>query len=93
MKELLSFVDENGSNKEVLRVLSQYHPSLVVIDIVNLQTLMSMLIKGDIDIGKNFESQARIVARSQKFPTKNEYSSIRFKTHSNDKGINQEREV
>ena len=45
MKEMPSFINKKGSDKEVLRVPSQYHPSLVVMDIVNLQNLLSTLVK------------------------------------------------
>ncbi|MCO5595831.1 hypothetical protein L7F22_049882 [Adiantum nelumboides] len=41
LKELPSFVDENGSDKEVLRVPSQYQPSPMVLDTANLQALLS----------------------------------------------------
>ena len=40
MKELPSFINLEGSDKEVLILPSQYHPSLIVMDTSNIQTLM-----------------------------------------------------
>ena len=45
LTELPSFIDENGSDKEVLRVPSQYHPNPTVMDTANLQILMSTPVK------------------------------------------------
>ena len=45
MKELPSFIKPKVNDKEELRVPSQYHPSPMVMDIANLQTLMSTPIK------------------------------------------------
>ena len=36
MKELPSFIKLEGSDKEVLRLPSQYHPSPIVLDIANI---------------------------------------------------------
>ena len=41
MKELPSFINPEESDKEVLRLPSQYHPSPIVMDIANIQTFMS----------------------------------------------------
>ena len=41
MKELPSFINPKGSDKEVLRLPSQYHPSPKVMDTTNIQTFMS----------------------------------------------------
>ena len=45
MKGLPSFINLEGSDKEVLRLPSQYHLSPNVMDTVNIQTLMSTPIK------------------------------------------------
>ena len=45
MKALPSFINLEGSNKEVLRLPSQYHPSPIVMDVANIQTFMSLPIK------------------------------------------------
>ena len=44
-KELPSFIKPKRSNKEVLKLPSQYHPSPIVMDTANIQTLMSTPIK------------------------------------------------
>ena len=45
MKELPSFINPEGSDKEVLRLPYQYHPSPIVMDTANIQTFMSTPIK------------------------------------------------
>ena len=52
MKVLPSFIDENGNDKEVLRVPSQYYPSPMVMDIAILQKLMSMPVKVKLSMDK-----------------------------------------
>ena len=45
MKELPSFIEENGSDEELLRVPSQYQPSPIVMDTINLQRFKSTPLK------------------------------------------------
>ena len=45
-KELPSFINLEGGDKEVLKLPSQYHPSPIAMDTANIQTLMSTPIKG-----------------------------------------------
>ena len=45
MKDLPSFINLEGSDKEVLRLPSQYHLSLGFMDTANIQSLMPTLIK------------------------------------------------
>ena len=55
MKELPSFINPTGSDKEVLRLPSQYHPIPIVMDIANIQTLMSTLIKVTLTLAENLK--------------------------------------
>ena len=41
LKELPSFINLEGSDKEVLKLPSQYHPSPLVMDMANIQNFMS----------------------------------------------------
>ena len=52
MKELPSFVKPERSDKEVLRVPSQYHPSPIIMDTANIQALMSTPIKVTLTLAK-----------------------------------------
>ena len=52
VKELASFIDENGSGKEILRLPSQYHPNPLVTDATNLQMLMSTPVKVSLTLAK-----------------------------------------
>ena len=61
MKELPSYIEENGNNREFLRVPSQYHLSLMVRDIANLQRLMSTSIKVALSLA-SLKGQAKIMA-------------------------------
>ena len=45
LKELPYFIDEKKSDKEVLRLPSQYRPSPVVMDTANIQAFMSKPVK------------------------------------------------
>ena len=52
MKELPNFINPEGSDKEVLRLPSQYHPSPMIMDIANIQNLMSTPIKVALTLAK-----------------------------------------
>ena len=52
MKELSYFIDNNGSDKEVLMEPSQYHPSLMVMHTENMQSLLSTPLKVTLTLAK-----------------------------------------
>ena len=60
MKELPSFVDETRRNKEVLRVPSQYHLNSMVMDIANIQTLMSTPIKVTLTLAETLKVKPKL---------------------------------
>ena len=60
LKELPSFIDENGSDKEMLRVPSQYHPNPTVMDIANLQILMSTPVKVSMTLAKILKAKPEL---------------------------------
>ena len=60
LKELPSFIDENKSDKEMLRVPSQYHPSPTVMDTTNLQILMSTPVKVSMTLAKILKTKPEL---------------------------------
>ena len=60
MKELPSFLDENKSGKEVLRVPSEYHPSPAVMDTANFHILMSALVKVSMTLAKILRAKPQL---------------------------------
>ena len=45
LKELPSFIKTERSDKEMLRIPPQYHPSSIIMDIANMQASMSTPVK------------------------------------------------
>ena len=60
LKDLPSFIDKNGSDKEELRVPSQYHPSPTVMDTANLQILMSKPVKVSMMLTKILKAKTKL---------------------------------
>ena len=60
LKELPSFMNENASDKEVLKVPSQYQPSPTVMDTANLQILMSTPIKVSMTLAKILKAKQKL---------------------------------
>ena len=64
LKDFPSFIDVNGSDKEVLRVPSQYHPNPIVMDAASLQILMSTPVKVSMTLAKTLKAKPQLSVRS-----------------------------
>ena len=82
-----SFIEPKVSNKEMLRIPSQYHPSLIVMDTANIQALMSTPIKVTLTLAELLKVKPELWQEIT-MPGKDESSCTRVETHPSNKGIN-----
>ena len=85
MKELPSFINPEGSDKEVLRLPSQYHLSPIVMDVANIQTFMSTPVKVTLTLAEVLKIKPELWQEVTTCLGKNGCSSARNETQPNAK--------